>query len=294
MVAAAVVIIVVLILKALHLHLGQLCCQGGLALHGFHQLLSGELIPGSCDNGSHLIVFPQHTHGVVQLELGNGIGAGQDNGGGGFNLVVIELTEVLHIHLDLAGIHHRHGVAQGHIVGGDLVHSADDIGQLAHAGRLNDNPVGRILGNHLFQRLAEVAHQGAANAAGVHLGNVDAGILQEAAIDANFAKFVFNQHQLLTLVALGNHLFNQRGLASAQEAGININFGHNNMPLFKIFSKGYYTTVCQPIQEIFRSHFLPNCEFFPALSSFMLRLPCKCFLFKAGQLPPDRHMTFRQ
>ena len=180
-------------------------------------------------------MLPQHTYGVVQLELGNGIGAGEDDGGGGFNLVVIELAEVLRIHLDLAGIHHRHGIAQGDIVGGDLVHSADDIGQLAHAGGLNNDPVGGILANHLLQGLAEVAHQGAANAAGVHFGDVDTGILQEAAVDADFAKFVFNQHQLLALVALGNHLFNQCGFTCTQETGININFGHKKC-LFSKFS----------------------------------------------------------
>ena len=171
-------------------------------------------------------MLPEHFHGGIQLELIDGIGAGQDDGGGGFDLVVVELTEVLHIHLHLACVHHGHGVAQGHFVARNLVHGTDDIGQLAHAGGLNNDAVGMVLGNHLFQSLAEVAHQGAADAAGVHLGDVDAGILQEAAVNADLAELILDEHQLLPLVALGNQLLDQGGFTGSQEAGVNIYFGH--------------------------------------------------------------------
>ena len=227
MVAAAVII---LFLQPLLLQLGKLRGQRCLALHGLDQLLAGQVIPGGGDDGCHLVMFPQQLHGGVQLELVDGIGTGQDDGGGGFDLVVIELAEVLHIHLDLARVHHSYGIAQGHFVAGHLVHRADDVGQLAHAGGLDDDAVGMVVGNHLFQGLAEVAHQGAADAAGVHLGDVDACVLQKAAVDADFAEFVLDQHQLLALVALGNQLFDQRGLAGTQEAGINVYFGHKNAP----------------------------------------------------------------
>ena len=173
-------------------------------------------------------MLPEHGHCSVQLGLGNGIGTGQNNGGSGLHLVVVELTKVLHIHLDLACIGNRHGVAQGDLIVGHFVHCADDIGQLAHTGGLNENPVGVVLLDDLLQSLAEVTHQRAADAAGVHLGNVDARILEEAAINADFTELVFNQHQLLSLVTFGNQLFNQRSLASAQKSGKNINFCHSN------------------------------------------------------------------
>ena len=252
---AAAVVIVVLVPQALHFHFRQLRSQGRLALHGRHQLLAGELIPGSRDDGSHLIVLAQHGNGGVQLELGDGIGAGQNDGGGGLDLVVIELAEVLHIHLDLAGVHHGHSVAQGHIVAGDLVHRADHVGQLAHTGGLDDDPVGGILRDHLFQRPAEIAHQGAADAAGVHLGNVDARVLQKAAVNADLAKLILNQHQLLTLVALRNHLLDQRGLARAQEAGININFGHKNAPFQKILYRILYHRLSTNTRKFLRAFF---------------------------------------
>ena len=212
--------------QPLGFQLGQLGSQGGLSLHGGDQLLSGELAPGGGDDGSNGVVLPQNLYGSIQLGLGNGIGTGQDDGGGSLHLVIVEFSEVLGIDLDLARIHNSHGIAQGHIRAGDLVHSADHIGQLAHAGGLNDDPIGVVLVDHLGQCLAEVTHQRAADAAGVHLRNIDTGILQEAAVNADLAELILNQHQLLALVALGNHLLDQRSLASAQEAGVNINLCH--------------------------------------------------------------------
>ena len=175
-------------------------------------------------------MLPQHGNGRVQLALGDGIGTGQDDGGGGFDLIVVELAEVLHIHLDLARVGHGHGVAQRDLVIRHLAHSGDDVGQLAHAGRLDQNTVGMVLGNDLLQRLAKIAHQRAADAAGVHLGDVDAGILQKAAVNADLAELVLDQHQLLPLVTFGDHLFDQGRLARAEEAGENINFCHKKTP----------------------------------------------------------------
>ena len=178
-------------------------------------------------------MLPQHGNGRVQLALGDGIGTGQDDGGGRLDLVVVELAEVLHIHLDLARVGHGHGVAQRDLVIRHLAHSGDDVGQLAHAGRLDQNTVGMVLGNDLLQRLAKIAHQRAADAAGVHLGDVDAGILQKAAVNADLAELVLDQHQLLPLVAFGDHLFDQGRLARAEEAGENINFCHKKHLLYK-------------------------------------------------------------
>ena len=186
-------------------------------------------------------MLTQQRHSCIQLGLGNGIGTGQNDGRSGFNLVVVELTEVFHIYLDLAGIGNRHGIAQLHIVTGNLFNSLLHIGKLAHTGGLDDYPIGMIFFDDFLQGLAEIAHQAAANTAGVHLGNVDAGLLQETAVNADFAELILNQHQLLILIGLLNHLLNQRGLASAQEAGINVNFRHLLAPSIQVFS--HYTTI---------------------------------------------------
>ncbi|MPM73159.1 hypothetical protein SDC9_120135 [bioreactor metagenome] len=59
---------------------------------------------------------------------------------------------------------------------GNALHRANHVRQFTHAGRLNQNAVGRILGQHLFKCLAKVTHQAAADAAGVHFGDLDAGL----------------------------------------------------------------------------------------------------------------------
>jgi hypothetical protein len=222
--AAAVLIMVVMVLM---LQLCQLGSERCLTCHSGQDLLTSQFTPGGGNNRSLCIVLTEHSNSSVQLSLGNAVGTGHDDGGGRFHLIVIELTEVLHIDLDLTGIHNRHSIAQLHISTGDLLHSCHHIRQLAHTGGLDNNTVGRILGNDLLQRLAKIAHQTAADTAGVHLGDVDACILQEAAVNADLAKFILDQHQLLTCIGLLDHLLDQRGLTGTQKAGININFCHN-------------------------------------------------------------------
>ena len=227
--AAAVtilVVMVVMVLVMMVLQLLQILCNRGSALHCLQQLRAGQLRPGGGDQSSCLIMLAQQLHGGIQLCLGDRIGPGQDDGGSGFDLVIIELAKVLHIDLDLARIGNGHLVAQANILIRHLLNGCYHIGQLTNTGRFNDNTVRMVLGNYFLQRLAKVTHQGAADAAGVHLGNVDTGLLQEAAIDADLTEFVLNEHQLLTAVGLLNHFFDESCLTCAQKTGININNRH--------------------------------------------------------------------
>jgi len=79
---------------------------------------------------------------------------------------------------------------------------------------------------HVLQRLVEVPHQGAADAPGGHLADLHAGLLQKAAVNADLAELVLDQHQLFAGKGLRQQLFDKSGLAGAKEAGDNINFGH--------------------------------------------------------------------
>ena len=221
-----IVVMVAMAAVVLMLHLCKVLSNIRLALHGIQKLLSGQLTPRSRDQSGLGVVLAQQRHSSIQLGLRNGIGAGQDDGGGGFDLIVVELTKVLHVDLDLARVRNGDSIAQHHIVSGDLLHSSDHVGQLAHAGGLDDDSIRMVLADDLLQRLAEITHQTAANAAGVHFGNVNAGILQKAAINADLTEFVLDQHQLLAPVGFLNHFFDQRGLAGSQKAGINIDLCH--------------------------------------------------------------------
>ncbi len=194
---------------------GQLSSQCCLTLHCLQQLRTGQLVPGRGDDGSMVIMLPQHGHCSIQLLLRNRIGPGEDDGGGSFDLVIVELAKVLHVYLYLAGVHNRHGIAQRHFCARHLLGSSDHIRQLAHAGGFNDDPVGVILADDLLQSLAKVAHQRAADTAGVHFGNVDTGLLQKTAVDADLTELIFNQDQLLAGIGLLDHLLDERGFSGA-------------------------------------------------------------------------------
>ena len=149
------------------------------------------------------------------------------------DLVVVELTEVLHIHLDLVDIGHGDKAVQLHIqVLSHTLHSAGDIAQLAHTGGLNDDAVGVVLLHHLLQSGTEIAHQRAADAACVQLVDLDAGLLQEAAVDADLTKLVLDQDHLLARKGFLDELLDQSRLAGTKEAGENIDIRHNAVCLF--------------------------------------------------------------
>ena len=56
-----------------------------------------------------------------------------------------------------------------------------------------------VLVDHLLQSLAKIPHQGAADAAGVHLPDFNARLLEEAAVNADFTELILNEDQLLAL-----------------------------------------------------------------------------------------------
>ena len=154
------------------------------------------------------------------------------------DLVGVELAEVLQVDPALARVRHGDGAAQRHLRLRlrHALNRPDHIGELAHAGGLNEDAVGAELVQHLFQRLPEVPHQGAADAPGIHLRDLDARVLQKAAVDADFAELIFNEHNLLAPQGLVQQLFDQRRLARAQKAGDHIYFCHRKYASFSIIS----------------------------------------------------------
>ena len=206
--------------------------DGGLLLHGLFDLRPGQLRPRRGNDHGIVILLANQVNAGVELGLGHAIRAGEDDGVGRFDLVVVELAEVLHVHFALRRVRYGDKIAELHFVIRHALHSLDDVRQLADAGRLDQDAVGCVLGHNLLQRLAEVAHERAADAAGVHLGDGDAGLLQKAAVDADLAEFVLDQHELFAGIGFLDHLLDERRLARAEKAGINIDSGHEKHLLF--------------------------------------------------------------
>ena len=212
----------------------QLVLQGVLVLHGLQDGLAVQVVPGSSDDGSVGVVLPQQLHGVQQLLLAHAVGTAEDDGGSMLHLVVEELTKVLHVYLALGGIGHGDEGVQLDVGVVQTLDRTDDVGQLAHAGGLDEDAVGLVLRQDLLQSLTEVTHQAAADAAGVHLGDLHAGILEETAVDANLAELVLNEDQLFALVGFLDQLLDEGGLTGSQETGKDINFGHDIPPDKKV------------------------------------------------------------
>ena len=204
----------------------QLRHQIPLAVHHRHDLCAGQGGPVGGDDGGGGVLFAEQRHGLGDFLLAGGAGAAENDAGGMAHLIVIELPEVLHIQLDLVHIGHRHKAVQLHGQRlGHALHGAGHIAELAHAGRLDEDAVGVVGVHHLLERLPEISHQRAADAAGVQLVHLHAGLAHEAAVNADLTEFVLDKHQLFTGKGLLNQLFDERGLARAQKSGKNIDFG---------------------------------------------------------------------
>ena len=226
-------VLVGVLLVSLGSHSDQLSLEVVLGGHGLQDLLAGQGVPGGGDDGSGGVLLTQHGHSGGDLFLGGVLGAAQDDAACVADLVVVELTEVLHIHLDLVHIGHGDKAVQLHIqVLGHAFHGAGHVAQLAHAGGLDDDAVGVVLLHHLLQGGAEITHQRAADAAGVQLIDLDAGLLQKAAVDADLAELVLDEHDLLACKGLFDELLDKGGLTGAKEAGENIDLGHSLKCLF--------------------------------------------------------------
>ena len=242
MVMVVVVMMLFLILVRMG-SIGSLCFaqklgnQVALTIHNGNDLCTGQFVPIGGHNGGGGVLFLDQGNGCGNLLLVCAAGAAQDDAGCVADLVIIELAKVLHIHFDLVHIGHGHKAVQADRQGlAHTLNSAGHITQLANAGRLDQDAVRMISLHDLFQCLAEIAHQRAADTAGVQLVDLNASLTHKAAVNADLAEFVFDQHDLFTLERFLDELFDQGRFACTQKAGENINFSylfcHGNIPFY--------------------------------------------------------------
>ena len=128
----------------------------------------------------------------------------QNDSARALNLVIIEFAKVLHVHLALGDIGNRYTAAQLHFrhLIRDSVYCLHNIGQLAYSGRLDQNPIRRILAQNFLQRLGKISYQRTADTAGIHLCNLNPRLLQKSSVDSDLAEFIFNQYDLFSLQAV--------------------------------------------------------------------------------------------
>ena len=212
-------LIMVMVLMLFMLHVRKLGLQAVL-IHGLYDLDAAQPVPGGSDQPGMGVELLQKLRRSQGLFLSGGVAAAHNDQVGIFNLIVEKLAEVAHVHAALASVHH--GDSGAHMSAFHLLHGPGHIGQLAHAGGLDYDPVRRIVLHDLLEGLGKVPHQGAADTAGVHLRYLHARVLQEAAVYGDLAELVLYQNQLLALIALGYELPDKRCLPRAQKARKNV------------------------------------------------------------------------
>ena len=224
-----------------------------LAVHDRDNLLAVEGSPIGRDDCGRRVFLLQQIHRRIDLGLARVAGAAEDQAGSMADLVIIKLTEILHIEFDLVHITDRDKAVEGdrqHF--GHALHRAGHVRQFANAGRLDQDTVGVVGIHNLLERFAEIADKAAADTAGVEFVDLDAGLPHEAAVDADFTELIFDQHELFTAEGFLNQLFDEGCLARAKEAGKNINFGlvlcHDTAPFYLIHS----TNICS-YEHVFSS-----------------------------------------
>ena len=166
-------------------------------------------------------MLTQERNNRLQLFLAHALRAGEQNRAGVFNLVEEELAEVLDVHAALARVRYGHEAAHAGFRN-ILLHAldrTDDVRELADSARLDEDAVRMVLVDDLTECLAEIADQRTADAAGVHFRHLNAGFLHEAAVDADFTEFIFNQDDFLAGKRLFKQLLDERSLARAKKTG---------------------------------------------------------------------------
>ena len=207
-------VLMMLVFKFLHLRLQT------VFVHGLEYLCAADPVKLSCDESGVGIEPAQHSGSSLYPGLRYGIGTAHDDEVGVLHLIVEELAEIAHIHAALAGVDDGH--LRAYVRALNAFNGPGHVGQLAYARRLDEYAVRRIVVHNFFERLGEVAHQRAADTAGVHLGDLHSGVLQEASVNGDLAELVFDKDELPVPVAFINKLTDQRGLSGAEKAGENV------------------------------------------------------------------------
>ena len=212
-------LVFMLVLQLFHL------CPQSVFLHGGENLCAVQLRPGGRDQARVRVHALQDLRGLKDLLFARGVRPAHDNEVRARHLVVKELAEVARVHFGLARVHNRDLRADLRLF--HAFHSRRHIRELPHAGGLDQDAVRGIVRDDLLQGLGEIAHQRAADTAGVHLRDLDPRVLQESAVDGDVAEFVFDQDQLFALVCFLNQFPDQCGFSGAEKSGKNVDFCHS-------------------------------------------------------------------
>ena len=182
---------------------------------------------GGGDEGSVRVVLSEEADAGVQRLWRDAVGAGEEEGGGGGDLVLVEGAKILHIEGALAGVHHRHHRVDFQLIPtGGLVDVPQHVGELGHAGWLDEDAIRFHPTQDGAQGAAKVARDAAADAAGSQLGDGHVGALEKGGVHVHITVLVLHQHDLFVRVAFLDELFDERCLSGSEKTGKNGYLSH--------------------------------------------------------------------
>ena len=227
MVMAAATLVIMMMVMMLMLFLKHFLLQRYRMLHNLYQFLSVKILDRSCDDGCIFIQAAKKLQGLLNFLLSCDICTAHDDGACILDLIVKELTEVLHVHLAFLGINNSCIAVQFDVnLILNTLYSFDNVRKFTNSGWLDEDSVRVVFGNNFFQGSTEISYQRAADTSGVHLTDLNSCLFQEAAVNTDLTKLVLDQHDLLTLKSVFQKFFNQSCFSGAKETGDNINFYH--------------------------------------------------------------------
>ena len=219
--------VVMMMVMGMFLQMRQFLCQGLGAFNGFLHLNTGQLIPGGSDHRCRSVMLANQCHNILDLFVTQFVCAAEYDAGCRVDLIFIEFTKAGQINITAGGIDYSRKGAQLNIVRLYPLNSSHNVTEFANAGGFDQDTFRRKVSNDLGQRTAKITHQRAANAAGIHFSNLNAGFLQETAVNTDIAKFIFNQNEFFALISFFDQFLNQGRFTRTQETGKNINSCHD-------------------------------------------------------------------
>ena len=230
-VAMALIIVVMMVCMLLFEDLDS-AVKSITAFHSRKDSLTVKCLPRGYYDGSRGIMLTNE--GDRLLHLGGFCirGAREDDAGRVFYLVVIKLAKVTHIHLTLIYVTDGGKRVKGSAVILCRPCRLDDVGKLTDTRGLDNNSIGVKLSDNLAERRGKITDERAADTAGIHLGDLNARVLEKSAVYTDLTELVLYKNYLFVSVCLFYKLFYKRCFSRTEKSGKNINFSH-----FKIAPK---------------------------------------------------------
>ena len=154
-----VIIVVVMMMFSLLEKLLKLVIEGVLLCHGVNKLLTGELIPLGSNNRRGSVQLLHDSNSFADLLFAETAGVAEDNTACIGYLVVEEFTEILVVHLALLCVNNGGEAIEFNVVSIYVLNSADNVAEFAYAGGLDEDAVGSVVLEDLFESLSEIADE---------------------------------------------------------------------------------------------------------------------------------------